>query len=521
MPAPAADADQVVLLVLDGLGWEQLQDRAHLAPTWPAMVGGPITSVVPSTTATALTSITTGLPPGEHGVIGYRMAVEGEVLNVLRWSTPDGDARDRIPPERLPGHEPFGGQRPHRHQGRVRHVGVHRRPPRQVRFHGYRMPSTMVAEVRPPAPAGEPFVYAYYDGIDKVAHEYGLGDHYDAELRCGRPPGRRPARAAARRVRRWWSPPTTARSTSATTSPSPHPRCSPPPWHAVRRGPVPLAPRPPGPHRRCSRRRRPTTAPGLGAHPRPDAIDEGWFGPKVSDRPRPAGRRGPRAPRAGRLPRPGRHRPVRAHRPARLAHLGRDARPALAAATGLSHPDTIRAPGAPVPDPPSDRSRGRPDRPRTGRARTRARSGRPTVRRGRGRAGVGRGAGQGHADRLDDQAAARRGAHADARRGQPRAPARDLRPVGHELGALSPDLRDELDRLRHPVRRRRRRRAMPSCGSPRPSSSAGSRACSTASRPRCSPSRWRPASSSSRCARTSSPRRRGPGPAADRPGTYL
>ena len=30
--------------------------------------------------------------------------------------------------------------------------------------------------------AGEPFVYAYYEGIDKVAHEYGLADHYDAEL---------------------------------------------------------------------------------------------------------------------------------------------------------------------------------------------------------------------------------------------------------------------------------------------------------------------------------------------------
>ena len=29
---------------------------------------------------------------------------------------------------------------------------------------------------------GEPFVYAYYDGIDKVAHEYGLDFFYDAEL---------------------------------------------------------------------------------------------------------------------------------------------------------------------------------------------------------------------------------------------------------------------------------------------------------------------------------------------------
>ncbi|HYF46447.1 MAG TPA: alkaline phosphatase family protein, partial [Acidimicrobiales bacterium] len=28
----------------------------------------------------------------------------------------------------------------------------------------------------------EPFVYAYYEGMDKVSHEYGLGDHYRAEL---------------------------------------------------------------------------------------------------------------------------------------------------------------------------------------------------------------------------------------------------------------------------------------------------------------------------------------------------
>jgi len=30
--------------------------------------------------------------------------------------------------------------------------------------------------------AGEPFVYAYYDGIDKVAHAEGLGECYEAEL---------------------------------------------------------------------------------------------------------------------------------------------------------------------------------------------------------------------------------------------------------------------------------------------------------------------------------------------------
>lgn len=32
--------------------------------------------------------------------------------------------------------------------------------------------------------AGEQFVYAYYDGVDKIAHERGFGPYYDAEVRA-------------------------------------------------------------------------------------------------------------------------------------------------------------------------------------------------------------------------------------------------------------------------------------------------------------------------------------------------
>ena len=52
-----------------------------------------------------------------------------------------------------------------------------------ARFVGYRTMGTLVTEVDRLVRSGEPFVYAYYEGIDKVAHEYGLGDHYDTELR--------------------------------------------------------------------------------------------------------------------------------------------------------------------------------------------------------------------------------------------------------------------------------------------------------------------------------------------------
>jgi hypothetical protein len=46
------------------------------------------------------------------------------------------------------------------------------------------VPSSLPVEVGRLLRDGEPFVYAYYDGIDKVAHGTGLGAHYDAELRA-------------------------------------------------------------------------------------------------------------------------------------------------------------------------------------------------------------------------------------------------------------------------------------------------------------------------------------------------
>jgi predicted AlkP superfamily pyrophosphatase or phosphodiesterase len=63
MPEPVRSARQAVLLVLDGLGWDQLRTDRHLMPTLAAMTGGPITTVAPTTTATALSSIATGLTP--------------------------------------------------------------------------------------------------------------------------------------------------------------------------------------------------------------------------------------------------------------------------------------------------------------------------------------------------------------------------------------------------------------------------------------------------------------------------
>ncbi|MDP8993331.1 MAG: alkaline phosphatase family protein [Actinomycetota bacterium] len=184
LPEPVQGSRQVVLFVLDGLGWEQLRGRPHLAPTLAGMVGRPITTVAPSTTAAALTSITTGLPPAAHGVMGYRVQVaRGEVMNVLRWTTTRGDARETVPPEKFQPHVAFANSgAPVVTRAEFATTGFTAAHLSGTRMHGWRVPSAMVVEVRRLLQHGEPFVYAYYDGVDKVAHERGFGEHYDAEL---------------------------------------------------------------------------------------------------------------------------------------------------------------------------------------------------------------------------------------------------------------------------------------------------------------------------------------------------
>jgi hypothetical protein len=88
-PLGLAPADRACLLVIDGLGWELLRQQPATAPFLAelAISGRPLTAGFPATTVTSLTSLGTGLPPGQHGVLGYQVLVPGtgRLLNALRW----------------------------------------------------------------------------------------------------------------------------------------------------------------------------------------------------------------------------------------------------------------------------------------------------------------------------------------------------------------------------------------------------------------------------------------------------
>lgn len=187
VPEVVRGASQVVLLVLDGLGWEQLSSNRGQAPSLAAMRGGAITSVAPSTTSTALTSISTGLVPARHGVVGYRVHVGGgDVMNVLRWRTAQGgDARSTIPPREFQPSPAFGGRAvPAVTRANFAGTGFTSAYLAGATLVGWRLPSSMPVEVARLLAGGAPFVFAYYDGVDTVAHEHGFGAHYEAELRA-------------------------------------------------------------------------------------------------------------------------------------------------------------------------------------------------------------------------------------------------------------------------------------------------------------------------------------------------
>ena len=85
-------ATSAIVFVVDGLGARNLSARAGHARflTRMATKADVARTVFPSTTASALTSLLTGVLPGIHGIVGYRARVPGtdDVLNQLRgWDT--------------------------------------------------------------------------------------------------------------------------------------------------------------------------------------------------------------------------------------------------------------------------------------------------------------------------------------------------------------------------------------------------------------------------------------------------
>lgn len=83
------DGKRWVVLLVDGLGWQQTRAAMARTPFLAGAIGHAraITAGVPSTTATSLTSLGTGLSPGQHGIAGYtfRNPHTHKIFSPLTW----------------------------------------------------------------------------------------------------------------------------------------------------------------------------------------------------------------------------------------------------------------------------------------------------------------------------------------------------------------------------------------------------------------------------------------------------
>src|SRR3954454_13658736 len=98
-----AETARACLLLVDGLGYVQLQRHADAAPFLSSMSSRPLDAGFPATTVTSLSSLGTGLPSGQHGLTRYT-SCDGSVYAVINWLSwcwigPGEDLRDRLVPE--------------------------------------------------------------------------------------------------------------------------------------------------------------------------------------------------------------------------------------------------------------------------------------------------------------------------------------------------------------------------------------------------------------------------------------
>ena len=171
------DARAYLVLMVDGFGWRQLQEHVSTAEFLGATSSGPVTCGVPSTTATSLTSLGTGRPPGAHGMVGYRFRnpASGEVMNALSWENgPDDVATLQPHPtiySALPGESAAIALARFNNSGLTRAslAGATMIPVIEEDDHAARIDQAVEAT------RGNRLVYCYERLLDHTGHTHGVG----------------------------------------------------------------------------------------------------------------------------------------------------------------------------------------------------------------------------------------------------------------------------------------------------------------------------------------------------------
>lgn len=196
--------NKVVLLVVDGFGFNQFlkyqkQNRFLNSLTEQGEVF-PLTSVYPSQTTNALTTLNTGLTPQEHGLFEYFIYLkEVGIINALRFERIGNKARSKLAEQ---GYDPklmFSGENI---QQKLQKQGIstftHMNQSNAVNactklvFEGSTIVSAYknsdnIVRLRKQIEnaSGDAYFFVHLETLDTISHEYGPeSDEYSAELQA-------------------------------------------------------------------------------------------------------------------------------------------------------------------------------------------------------------------------------------------------------------------------------------------------------------------------------------------------
>ena len=181
--ATLSRARHVVLLVIDGLGQRTLARHMAASPHLHQHLLGSMTSVFPSTTASAITAMMTGLAPAQHALTGWHMHLDeiDQTLAIL-------PLLPRMGPVRLPANElpPRLFEHASLFQGLDRESWVV--APQNIVGSAFNAWHSRAAQTRAYGSLDEMFaclgellqetaipryIYAYYPDLDSYSHHYG------------------------------------------------------------------------------------------------------------------------------------------------------------------------------------------------------------------------------------------------------------------------------------------------------------------------------------------------------------
>jgi hypothetical protein len=201
---PGGNLRRVILVLVDALSLHRLQRwmADGTAPVWQHLVDqgklSSLTSIVPSTTSAALTTLWTGRSPAEHAIVGYELWLKefGVVANMIQHSpiSYGNEAgslyRAGFVPEQfldlptLGSHLAASGIRSYALQHRsIIHSGLSQMFFRDVSPHGYFTPAELWVNLRhlvESNPNQRQYFWVYTGQIDTFSHYYHPDDERTA-----------------------------------------------------------------------------------------------------------------------------------------------------------------------------------------------------------------------------------------------------------------------------------------------------------------------------------------------------